>query len=56
MFINFEIYDFNGRLVLSGKQLFNQQFSIDVSNLSSGIYILNINNSQFETNYKIIIE
>ena len=55
-FVNFEIYDFNGRLVLSGKQLFNQQFSIDVSNLSSGIYILNINNSQFETNYKIIIE
>lgn len=55
-FVNFEIYDFNGRLVLSGEQLLNQQFSINVSNLSSGIYILNINNSQFETNYKIIIE
>jgi hypothetical protein len=55
-FVNFEIYDFNGRLVLSGEELFNQQFSINVSNLSSGIYILNINNSQFETNYKIIIE
>ncbi|MBT3560299.1 MAG: T9SS type A sorting domain-containing protein [Flavobacteriaceae bacterium] len=33
-----------------------QTKDINVSNLSSGIYILNINNSQFETNYKIIIE
>ena len=52
----FEIYDINGRIVKSGEELFNQQLSINISDLSSGIYILNINNNDFETNYKIIIE
>ena len=54
--IDFEIYDINGRIVRSGKELFNQQLSINISDISSGIYILNINNNEFEANYKIIIE
>jgi hypothetical protein len=54
--LGFEIYDINGRIVKSGEELFNQQLSINISDLSSGLYILNINNNDFETNYKIIIE
>ena len=54
--VSFEIYDINGRIVKSGQELFNQQLSINISDISSGLYILNINNNEFETNYKIIIE
>ena len=52
----FEIYDINGREVKSGQELFNQELSINVSDIASGIYILNIKNNEFEANYKIIIE
>jgi hypothetical protein len=34
----------------------NSFISLYVQQRFNGIYILNINNSQFETNYKIIIE
>lgn len=52
--VTLTITDINGRLVLSKKtELFNQ-VEIDVNNLQTGIYILNINGDNFNANHKII--
>jgi hypothetical protein len=47
--------DINGRLVLSQKVNLFGEVELNVSNLQSGLYILNIKGNNFETNEKIII-
>ncbi len=55
-YLNLEIYDINGRMVSFYEHLFNQHLSINISDISSGIYFLKIKNKEFEANYKIIIK
>ena len=47
----YEIYDLQGRLLISGKL---QNDIIEVSELSSGMYILNVQNSKFRRSVKWI--
>jgi Secretion system C-terminal sorting domain len=42
-FVNSQIFDFNGKLLLS-KELISGNQTIDVSNLNSGVYLLNVTN------------
>ncbi|MCX7548449.1 T9SS-dependent M36 family metallopeptidase [Xanthomarina sp. F1114] len=52
--VTLSITDINGRQVLSKEvELFNQ-VEIDINNLQSGIYILNINGETFSANHKVI--
>src|SRR5690554_2601416 len=52
--VTLTITDINGRQVLSKKvELFNQ-VEMDINNLQSGIYILNIDGEGFSANHKVI--
>ncbi|NBC58594.1 MAG: T9SS type A sorting domain-containing protein [Bacteroidetes bacterium] len=51
------LYDLNGRLVFASKLNSNDiEQQIDVSNLSSGIYVLEINTVKHQYNTKVIVE
>ncbi|MBS3738912.1 MAG: T9SS type A sorting domain-containing protein [Psychroflexus sp.] len=51
------LYDLNGRLILTRKLNSNDiEQQIDVSNLSSGVYILEINTVKHQYNTKVIVE
>lgn len=49
------IYNINGREVYAKKEDLNGTISIDVSNLSSGIYILKIHNKEVSFSQKLIV-
>jgi len=53
---NLEIYDVNGRKVYSKKENISGTFSLKLTNLSDGLYILNIKGDNFRVNKKILIE
>jgi len=50
----FRIFDFSGKLVLSKN--INSPSEIDISHLSKGIYIINIENIDFSHSSKLVIE
>ncbi|RRO24397.1 T9SS-dependent M36 family metallopeptidase [Flavobacteriaceae bacterium 14752] len=52
---NLKIYDLNGRLVLNQAINFNNKQQINVSELSSGIYVLKIENSRVNISKKLIV-
>jgi len=49
-----KIYDINGRTILTTSITNNQ--SVDVSNLSKGMYLVNISNPKGQTTKKLIIK
>ncbi|WP_047550979.1 T9SS type A sorting domain-containing protein [Psychroserpens sp. Hel_I_66] len=54
---NCDIYDIQGRLISSNSlNINNLQNRIDVSNVSNGIYIINLRGNQQKTSIKVIIE
>jgi hypothetical protein len=54
-FTKIKLVDLNGRVVYSREVNFYQRESIDFSNISNGIYILNIENDLTTHNHKLII-
>jgi extracellular elastinolytic metalloproteinase len=53
---NLDIYDVNGRKVYSRKENISGTFRLNLTNLSDGLYILNIKGDNFRVNKKILIE
>ena len=51
---SYKLYDIRGRLILAENQLYKKNFEIDISNLDSDIYILNIYSETKQESFKIL--
>lgn len=55
--VNLQVVDMNGRIVFSQTdESFNGEKSINLSGLSKGVYVLKVNNTEFNYSNKIIIK
>jgi aminopeptidase N len=52
---DFAIYDLSGKKVLNGKLAKQQKINIDISNLRVGHYVLSIQSTSSDLNYKFIV-
>jgi hypothetical protein len=52
---NLKIYDLNGRLILNQAMNFDNKQQINISELSSGVYVLKIENSRANISKKLIV-
>ena len=50
-----KLIDLNGRIVLEGNYNFENKINLNLQNISSGVYILNLNNNGVMYNHKLII-
>ena len=50
-----KLSDLNGRIVLEGNYNFENKINVNLQNISSGVYILNLNNNGVMYNHKLII-
>ena len=50
-----KLIDLNGRIVFEGNYNFENKINVDLQNISSGVYILNLNNNGVMYNHKLII-
>ena len=50
-----KLIDLNGRIVLEGNYNFENKINVNLQNISSGVYILNLNNNGVMYNHKLII-
>ena len=50
-----KLIDLNGRVVLEGNYNFENKINVNLQNISSGIYILNLKNNGVKYNHKLII-
>ena len=50
-----KLIDLNGRIVFEGNYNFENKINVDLQNISSGVYILNLNNNGVIYNHKLII-
>ena len=50
-----KLIDLNGRIVFEGNYNFENKINVNLQNISSGIYILNLNNNGVKYNHKLII-
>ena len=50
-----KLIDLNGRIVLEGNYNFENKINVNLQNISSGVYILNLNNNDVMYNHKLII-
>ena len=51
---SYKLYDIRGRLILAENHLYKKNFEIDISNLDSDIYILNIYSETKQESFKIL--
>ena len=51
---SYKLYDIRGRLILAKNHLYKKNFEIDISNLDSDIYILNIYSETKQESFKIL--
>ena len=51
---SYKLYDIRGRLILAENHLYKKNFEIDISNLDSDIYILNIYSESKQESFKIL--
>ena len=51
---SYKLYDIRGRLILAENHLYKKNFEIDISNLGSDIYILNIYSETKQESFKIL--
>jgi hypothetical protein len=51
---SYKLYDIRGRLILAENHLYKKNFEIDISNLDSDIYILNIYSKTKQESFKIL--
>lgn len=51
---SYKLYDIRGRLILAENHLYKKNFEIDISNLDSDIYILNIYSETKKESFKIL--
>lgn len=51
---SYKLYDIRGRLILAENDLYKKNFEIDISNLDSDIYILNIYSETKQESFKIL--
>ena len=50
-----KLIDLNGRIVFEGNYNFENKINVNLQSISSGVYILNLNNNGVIYNHKLII-
>ena len=51
-----KLADLTGRLIISGKHYIRGRYALDVSNVTNGIYILDLQNNTGELERKVIVQ
>jgi hypothetical protein len=51
-----KLIDINGRQVFNRNYIFENKINLNFENISSGIYILKLNNKNIFYNYKLILK